>query len=369
MPTVRRWPGSLPALVITGSAVGILIVYWHAIRFSTFTSDPANYWTDSVRWFEPFNPYHVAGFPLLLASVRGATFDVIPPTTLMTLVTTVALLLGVNGTYRLATTTGLSPRCSVAAATAYGIWPFVGAVFAGFPVADPVVLALTVWGAVWALRGRAIPAGLLLGLAAVTHKSLWPAIALLVVASFFWIGRGRRFGATLAAFAAGPLVALWIAGIASGQTVTWLAASSADDGITPLPHHSLPVFDGLFGSMVYGNAIGRARVAVVIPMFALALIVLLPYYRRWREPFPSIASVFALEILGLALVMNQHLVWSAVRFGGLLAVPAVSLISMRVDALPARRWHIVATIVVVVLVGTQLLTAWEGSSRGWVGYL
>ena len=41
----------------------------------------------------------------------------------------------------------------------------------------------------------------------------------------------------------------------------------------------------------------------------------------------------------------------------------------RLDAIPTRRWHLLAAAAVAVLVGTQLLTAWEGADRGWLGYL
>lgn len=367
--TRGRRPGSLPALTITAGAFGILLAYWEAIGFSTFVSDPLNYWADSLYWQHPFNEFHVAGYPLLLALARGLTFDVLAPIALMTAVTGVALLAGVHGAFRLATAIGCSSRASLAAATAFGLWPFVGTVYAAFPIADALVLSLMVWAAVWAVRGRAIPAGLLLGLAAVTHKSLWPAIGLIVVLSWCWTDRGRAFGARVTAFAAAPIVALWLAGVADGESVTWILASSADDGIAPLRHSSVPVFDGLVGTVLYGDAVARARLAVVVAMVALALVVLLGSYRRWREPFPALASAFALEIIGLALVMNQHLVWSSVRFSGLLAVPAAALVATRLDAIPPRRWRLLAGAAVVVLVGTQLLTAWEGADRGWLGYV
>jgi hypothetical protein len=373
VPTLRRWrgswPGSTPALVVVGGAAGVLVLYWHLIGFSTFVSDPLGYWADSLYWREPYNAFHLAGFPLLLAAARGATFDSVDPVTLMTTIAIAALLVGVHGTYRLARLVGLSERTSIAAATGFGLWPFVGTVYAAFPVADPLVLALVVWGAVYAVRGIAAPAGLCLGLAAVTHKSVWPTVALIVVGTFLWVGRSRRFAVTTAALALVPPLALWIAGVATGQRVTWLVSSSASDGVAPLHRDSLPIFDGLVGNVVYGDGIGRARAVVAFVMVALALVVLLSNMARWREPFPWIASVFALQVLGLALVMNQHLVWSAVRFGGLLAVPAATLVARRIDSCPPARWHLLAGVAVVLLVGTQLLTAWEGSSRGWLGIL
>ncbi len=369
MSTSRRLPGSLPALAITTGAFGILLCYWDSIGFSTFSSDPINYWADSLYWQHPFNEFHVAGYPLLLALARGITFDALSPIALMTTITGVALLAGVHGTYRLASAVGCLRRTSRAAATAFGLWPFVGTVYAAFPIADALVLSLMVWAAVWIVRGRAIPAGLLLGLAAVTHKSLWPAIGLAVVVSWCWTDRGRAFGARVSAFAAAPVVALWVAGIADGESATWLLASSADDGIAPLRRNSIPVFDGLVGTVLYGDAVARARLVMVLAAVALALVVLLSSYRRWREPFPAMAAVFALEIVGLALVMNQHLVWSSVRFSGLLAVPGAVLVASRLDAIPTRRWHLLAAAAVAVLVGTQLLTAWEGADRGWLGYL
>jgi len=369
MRAVRTRHGSLPALALAAGTTALLVAFWHSIGFSSFTSDPLGYWANSLFWREPFNQFHVAGYPLLIALVRGSTFDAFTPTTVMTSITVVALLAGVHGTYRLAGLVGLSQRCSVASASVFAVWPFVGTVYTAFPVADTLVLALMVWGAFLLLRRRAATAGLLLGLAAVTHKSLWPAIALLAIASFFWNGLDRRFGATVAAFTATPLAALWIAGIASGQPVTWLVVGSTNDGIQPLTHHSLAIFDGLVGSLIYGDWIARARVLVVVPIVALAFVILLTHYRRWREPFSCIVTIFALEVVGLALVMSQHLVWSSARFSGLLAVPAVSLVATRIDATARRRWHVLAAIVVLVLIGTQLLTAWEGASRDWQGVL
>lgn len=363
-----RLPGSLPALLVTLCGVAVVLGYWRIIGFSVYTSDVANYWSDSVHWRDPFSQFHVPGYALILTVVRSATGDVIPPTGLMTLVTVTALLSGVHATYTLASHTGLSRRVSLSAASAFGLWPFVGVTYAAFPVSDPVALALLLWGVVFLLRERPALAGLAFGLTAVTHKALWPAVGLLVAGQLVGSAR-RRAGIVIAGVAAVPLLAYWVYGIASGHSAAWLMSTSAEDAARPAGHRALHVLDGLVGSAVYGDWVGRARVGVAVGMLALAVILLVIHMSTRREPVHFVVAVFSFQIIFMALSLNQHLIWASVRFSGLLAFPTAWAVSRAIDACRPSRWRYLTLVVTGLLIATQVLTAAEGSRRQWLGVL
>lgn len=356
-------PESLPAMLVTLVGAGVVIAYWRLVGFSTFASDAKSYWLNSEHWDHPVDPFHLPAYPFTVAVVRGATGGGLAPTYVMTLITLVAVLAGVAATYALAHEVHLSRRASLAAASAFGLWPFVGVVYTALPVSDPMALAALLWGATFLLRERVVPAGLALGCAAMTHKGLWPTIGLIVIGQLLVVGR-RRAGIAIGAIAAAPVLALWLDGVATGQLPSWLFRSSAEDA-TQATGPSLHYLDGLVGGLIYGDRIARDRAIVVIGVVALAVALVVLNVPRWRAPAHLVFAVFAAQIVFMSVTLNQHLIWASVRFSGLLAVPAAWAVSGAIDRCEPGRWRALAAGVGLALVATQVLTAAAIARHSW----
>jgi hypothetical protein len=281
----------------------------------------------------------------------------------MTCITITAMLTGVAGTYALAHEANLSRRASLAAASAFGLWPFVGVIYTALPVSDPVALAALLWGATFLLRQRVVPAGLTLALAAMTHKGLWPTIGLLIIGRLLVVGR-RRSGIAVGAIVAAPVLALWLGGVATGQLPSWLLKSSAEDA-TQAAGPSLHYLDGLLGGLLFGDRIARNRAIVVMGVVALAAALLVVHAPRWRAPAHLVFAAFAAQIVFMSVTLNQHLIWACVRFSGLLAVPTAWAVSGAIDRCEPRRWRALGTGVCLTLVATQVLTAAAIARRAW----
>src|SRR2546423_12004062 len=90
-------PANLPAAVgflIVG--YGLVAIYLGLVlKFEFLRSDVLGYWNDSFDWQQPFNTFHVPGYPLIIALVRGISFSYVPPVALMMSISFAAFVIGV----------------------------------------------------------------------------------------------------------------------------------------------------------------------------------------------------------------------------------------------------------------------------------
>ena len=134
-----------------------------------------------------------------------------------------------------------------------------------------------------------------------------------------------------------PTAILWTLGAFHHDSVTWLFSSNI--GFEVHSTSSLPLLDGVLGSLLFGGLSGIAKGLLV---FGLAVIALAVIKRCWALPRDHETKWYsigiALAVLLLILVLNEREIWASVRFGRLLAVPLTILFgTMVIDAVKTRQ--------------------------------
>jgi hypothetical protein len=344
----------VPVAVATAAFVLVLFDFAVVLHFDRFRSDVAAYWSDSLAWRTPYDKFHVPGYPLLLAGVRGLTGSTFAPTTVMTVVAFLALLIGVAATY-LATRAFASPRVAVVAALLFALWPLVGITDAAYPIADVPAMTFLMVGLACLVRDKPIAAGFGLGAAAITHKAMWLASALLVVAYARAQPQRRQRVLLLVAIAAAPLVALWAGGAIHHRSLSWLfSANFAAEGPS---RTDLPVFDGLVGSFLFGAGAQKVKALLAAGVTALGVAVIVMTIRS-RTSWKWYATALAAPTALLGVILNQHEIFAVVRFGRLLCFPLALLAARYLDDVRVDRWRLGAGASVAILLGSQLAFAW-----------
>ena len=344
---------------VTITAIGsfLLVWWWLAVvlQFHFMRSDVAGYWRDSLAWQTPFNPDHVPGYPLLIAALRFLTAEQIEPVGLFWSVTFCAHIAGALAVYS-SVTSRTDQHIGFLSAILFILWPFVGTTYVVYPIADSIALALIAWGVTLLLSERFHAAAILLGLATVIHKGTWPFVILLLLAGI--ITHHRRFPWTTLLIAACPLGLLCVAGmIENDYGPFWLVSVSLP--IQFATKSSLPVLDGLVGTILKGGMKNLAK-SVILWAHVAVLVTLCVALFRWRDP--------ATKWLGLAIVggllflysgLNQNIIWAAMRYSKIAALPLGFYLGTQprvAAALAQHRWIIVP--LVVVLLASQFAYCW-----------
>lgn len=344
---------------VTLMAIGSFLVVWWwlavVLQLEFFRSDVVGYWKDSLDWRAPFNPDHVPGYPLLIALLRFLTAEQLEPITLFWFMTFCAHIAGALAVYSI-TASRSNPQIGSLSAILFILWPLVGTTYVVFPISDSIALALIAWSVALLLSERFHAAGILLGLAIVTHKGTWIFAILLLLAAI--ITHRRRFPWTALLLAASPLGLLWVLGmIVHGYEPFWLLSVSLP--IQFATKSSFPVLDGLLGTILKGGIKNLAKSVILWAHVAL-LVTLCVVLFRSRDP--------AMKWCGLAIVggllflycgLNQNIIWAAVRYSKIAAVPLGFYLGTQprvAAALAQHPWIIVP--LVVVLLASQFAWGW-----------
>ena len=284
--------------------------------------DVFDYWQDSLNWREPYNSFHMPGYAFTIAVVRWATGGLLSPTTTMLVITLGALSLAVVAIHQLAGY-GLVRKADFAGFLAVGLfvlWPMVGISYVAYPIADmfgmaPLLIAIWLF-----LKKKSMSGGLVLGLTLISHKAMWPFAGLIMVAHLANMRTKRSAAGAFLMMV--PLTAIWILGASHHDETFWLVSSNLDFEFKSTS--SLPVLDGLVGSMLYGGVSGLVKGLMVAGIGLLALVVIV---RAWKSPAEDERRLYSLAIgvgvLALVVLLNEREAWATVRFGRLLAVPLV----------------------------------------------
>lgn len=363
----RRDPGSGhlsvwkdgAAFNVTLMAVSSFLLVWGwlavVLQFSFMGSDVAGYWEDSLAWRTPFNPDHVPGYPLLIALLRFLTPASVEPIVLFWAVTFCAHIAGALAVYW-SVASRADDRVGYLSVIFFLLWPFVGTTYVAFPFADSVALALIACGFALLLSERFRTGAMLLGLAMVVHKASWIFAILLLVAGI--LTHRRRFPWTAAVIAACPLSFLWIAGmVVNGYGPFWLLSVSLP--IQFASKSSLPLFDGLIGTLLKGGTKELLK-SIVLWTHAAFLIGLALAFGRARDRSTKWwALSMVAGLLFLYSTLNQDIIWAAVRYSKLAALPFGLYLGSRTrmaDTLTRSPW--ITAGLVLVLLATQLAFCW-----------
>jgi hypothetical protein len=307
----------VPLVLVDWFFLGIVLHYDFMAQGDVF-----DYWQDSLNWREPYNSFHMPGYAFTIAVVRWATGGLLSPTTTMLVITLGALSLAVVAIHQLAGY-GLVRKADFAGFLAGGLfvlWPMVGISYVAYPIADmfgmaPLLIAIWLF-----LKKKSMSGGLILGLTLISHKAMWPFAGLIMVAHLANMRTKRSAAGAFLMMV--PLTAIWILGAFHHDETFWLVSSNLDFEFKSTS--SLPVLDGLVGSMLYGGVSGLVKGLMVAGIGLLALVVIV---RAWKSPAEDERRLYSLAIgvgvLALVVLLNEREAWATVRFGRLLAVPLV----------------------------------------------
>lgn len=348
------------ALRVTITAIGSFFVLWWwlavVLQFRFLRSDVAQYWEDSLAWRTPFNPDHVPGYPLLIALLRFLTAEQPEPISLFWSLTFCAHIAGALAVYSIVTSRSNQQQIGFLSSILFVLWPLVGTTMVVYPLSDSIALALIAWGVALLLTERFHASAILLGLATVIHKGTWIFVILVLLAGI--VTHRRRFPWTALLVAACPLGLLWVAGmVVNSYGPFWLLSVSVP--IQFATKSSLPVLDGLLGTILKGGMKNLAKSAILWAHVALLLALCVALFRS-RDP--------AMKWCGLAIVggllflyigLNQNIIWAAVRYSKIAAIPLGFYLGTqpRVAAVLAQHPWVIAPLVVALLV-SQFVYCW-----------
>jgi hypothetical protein len=331
-------PVPVPVLPLLGTAGALYVLFFVYLKgglgFDLLRSDVLSYWNWNYSLIHTTlnSSWSVPGYPAMIALVRAATFDMLPPIAVMMLITGTFYVIGVAVLGRLSNEVGItSPR---ELSLLFAAYPFVGLTYRVYPVADGVAIGLLLLCLLYYGRERWVPCSVFFGLMILTHKATWFfALPLLVVA----VVQHRRSRVPLL-LATVPLLALLAVGAVHHQDILWMLGEihvrerwSTNSLLTS--QSSLPVFDGIVGSLTTGGLAKGVKGLLALCVFLLAAVSVVPCYRRrfW------IGVSIALALIMMGLILRQYEIWALVRFSSMLLLPlGYLLLTRNSDFL--RRW-------------------------------
>ena len=295
------------------------------------------------------------GYPLLIALLRFLTAERLNPVLLFWAVTFCAHILGGLAVYW-SVRSRADERIGYLSVLLFLLWPFVGTTYVAFPMADSVALALVAWGIALLLSERFHAAATPLGFATVIHKGTWIFVIFLCLAGM--ITHRRRFPWTALLIAVCPLGLLWVAGmIGHGYDPSWLLSVSLPIQFAGKSH--LPVLDGLVGTLLQGDIKSVAKSVVLWTHVALLVALLVAFGRGHDASIKWWGLAVVGGLLFLYTGLNQNIIWAAVRYSKITALPLGFYLGTRprVASVLAQHQWIMAPLVIVLLV-SQFAYCW-----------
>jgi hypothetical protein len=344
------------SLMIIGYAL-IAAYFILVLEYKFLQSDVLGYWQDSLNWREPFHPYHVPGYPLLIALMRGILFISTSPVLLMMAINFLAYIASMFLIYQIMFISGVGEKYSTCAVYAFALWPFVGLVYVVDPLADMPVMTLFLLGIYSLIKSQVCLSFMVLGLSIVTHKGIWPFALLIIVA--YLIRQKPALSkhlimALLLMFL--PISILLISGSFYHHSLFWLLSSNLETEIKS--HGNLPIFDGILGTFSQGGfkALFKGGLILILTFTSAALIYI---NYRTKPMFFQYGMVISIAVLTLFVLLNRYEIWAAVRFSRLLILPIIWLMGYRsnLSKSPVLSWPIIATLALMSL-ASQFAYAW-----------
>jgi hypothetical protein len=311
------------------------------LQFQFMQSDVYVYWLDSLRWRTPYNPDHVAGYPLLIAFLRFLTSGLVAPLTLFLVVAFCAHLAGALAVFR-AVASQTTDRIGYLSVLLFVLWPFTGSTYAAYPMSDGLALALLAWGIALLLMERTRTAAIPLGVAAVIHKGTWIFIIFLMLAAA--IRQRRRFSWPAPLIAGLPLGLLWLAGMVFNHYGPfWLLSVSLP--IQFATKSNLPLLDGILGAALAGGMRYLLKSVVLWAHVGMLVTLLVSFIRERNAAAKWYGLAVVCGLLFLYCGLNQNIIWAAVRYSKIAALPLGFYFGSHprfADFFLRRPWRVVA---------------------------
>jgi hypothetical protein len=326
------------------------------LKYTFFHSDVLWYWQDSLDWKNPFNPYHVPGYPLIIAFFRGISFDKLPPLIVLMGINYAALLVGAVAVYQSIKISGINERFAVMGVYLFGLWPCVGLLDAVNPGADATAIAFLLTSLLALLRSRKWVAALLFGISILIHKAMWPFVLFIVIA-YIYKYRPRTWKDLVALLILIlPIFTLWLTGTFHYGYPGWIISSNADIGVDT--RAAMPIMDGIIDPFLQAGVKNFVKGGIIVALFMASILLLFMNYKV-RPSFFRYGIAICAASLSLFVFLTHYEIWGAVRFSRLLVLPLIWLIGyLYRNKLPIRLYTPLAGFILLILLSTQFAFAW-----------
>lgn len=344
--------------VFVFGCLGVFLVL-SQLGFNFLQSDVQGYWQDSLTLSEPFHPFHVPGYPFVIALFRTLTVFHFSPAFYMQLISLLSFCLALFLVFEIGRIFSGLNGVGLMSALLFMLWPMVGLTYVVYPVADSLAMALYLLGVYLFLRERPMPAALAWMGALFVHKAMWIFVA---IGFLMWVLQSRpaaiKQGLVHGVIIFTPLLVFTIIGSFHHHSLTWIVSNNLSVEVSPKGNAIL--FDGLLGTLGAGGLQPIAKGGILLFQLALAGYAIFHSvkhkYRGWGFGFAMGAATLVLLTL-----LNQYEIWAAVRFGRLLAIPVVVGLSasrlVKISMVAGYGKALVA-LLGVLLYASQLFYAW-----------
>ena len=354
MPKGLRIPVAIGTLVYL-----LLAVYWAASDFTIMRSDLLEY----VRWsrllWEPDQwnwlraSFHVPGYPVIIAIGDAITFGLLSDVLLVQFLEYAFWMMGVVYAWRLLDQ--FCPSAKSLGVLIFSLYPFVGVTLAAMGRADVPATAVFLAALFYGINRKPWKFMLFGGLALITHKSMWP---YMFFATWICLWKYRLQWWTF--FLSGvPLVGYWVV-VAVNRPDFLLKVIGVDASFVMHTEwktetvRTLPLFDGIFGTLFAGSAKEAAQGSILLGIFLVAVLLAIYFLRKRTRDWMQIALI--IPTLLLCVMVHQSWAWPILRFSKPLVIPFCVWLVAHPRLLEKFNHGLTYAAVAVILVATQF--AW-----------
>ncbi len=340
MPTQSTRRLSLIFVLIIGWIT--VFIYFIIARFDPFIGDVQAYWGYSQALGE-FNVFHLPAY----SAVIGVLHFILPSA--HPLLTMRAINMGswVVASFTLYNILRQQKLPLVWMGTIlFAIFPFYGVVSVVHPLADTPAAACVMVG-LWAyFRNEKWLLVLAFGVGLLTHKLIWPFIALALLIGVLQ----KRISLWNVVLVCTPLSLYIVLGTGFHHDVLWLFR---DSGVSATGYtRVLPILDAVFGPLFTGKVTDILQFLIVFPIFTLACVLL--FNQSWKTEPILLALIIPIILIGVFFTEAYSQV--PLRLGRMLIIPLVYSMSRhkvftKLD-LPPIKWGII-----IVLITSQIAFA------------
>jgi hypothetical protein len=312
------------------------------LRFNMLTSDVLGYWHDSLNWRAPFSTWWVPGYPLLIAAVRGITFNLVPPLGIMVGISAVAYLAAVSAVYRLALHNQFPYPFFLA--LVFALFPLEGLAGAVYPRADITAIALLLLAVLNLEKRRWTRFVIFCGAAMIVQKVMWFFVPPLLCVAFVRSKESRL----LLPCAFLPLAVWWVCGAIYHHDILWCMRWSCSHLL--VSKSALPIMDGLITPLL-SNSLAKTWKGIAIAAVTLLIIISAYYNFRHRH---WVGVCIALSLFGMVALVNSYEIWVVVRYSPVLVIP-LSFVEIRFVKPSSQRYiRLVAWVMLVAFLASNL---------------
>jgi hypothetical protein len=333
--------------------------FFAVLRFYPLQSDAGGYWEDSLSLAEPFDPFHVPGYPIAIGVLRSITLSMFSPVIYLQAISFVSFSLALYLVFKIGLIYTGSETIGLLAACTFMLWPMVGLTYVIYPVADSLAMCLYLLGFYLMLTQRDLWSGLAWSGALFVHKAMWIFVLITFV---LWAWHVRRSGLRRILLQGtvvfGPLLVFSMAGSMYHHSLTWMISNNLRVEVSA--NREFFILDGLVVTLRMGTLAGVIKGSLLLlQLFMAAYVVWHALKRRIRGWEFNLA--IGLATLTLIFVLNSYEIWASVRFGRLLVIPLASALSTITVNFPHKlgtRAKVLAVMLGILLYASQHLYAW-----------